>query len=125
MLEKFILICLYSLGLRWMLFRYILFKDIREWLGLHLKPIDKLLHCPYCQTIEASALVYFALWFTDWQLLVQAIFGTIAIGWIAIVIDETAERAIERMEKFHNPSGIGSTEPRTGFFVNTYHDKNA
>ncbi len=84
-----------SLGLRWFLFQYKLLHPIREWLA-QWEFFEELFSCPYCQTFEASVVVYFLLGmpFTPIIGFLCGLFN----AYIAIAIENTVERQIDELE---------------------------
>ena len=103
-MDKFLLLSLFAISLRWFLFRYKLTAWFR---GLLQSPnwwiTNELLACCYCQTIEASVVVYGSLYLAgELTFQVSHVFAILANGWIAIAIDYWIEQAIARMELAHS-----------------------
>ena len=97
MLSDLIVFLLLSLGLRWFIFKHSLLYPIREWLeNSKAQPFfSKLFKCPFCQTFEASVIVYFVLMpFDVYVGFLAALFN----GYVAIAIEYIIESEIDKFE---------------------------
>ena len=97
MLSDLIVFLLLSLGLRWFIFKHSLLYPVRVWLeNSKAKPFfSKLFSCPFCQTFEASVIVYLvlmpfspAIWF------LAGLFN----GYVAIAVEYLIESQIDKFE---------------------------
>jgi hypothetical protein len=98
MIESWVVFCLYSLGIRWLIFDYKKTQFVRDLIG---KVSLELLHCVYCQMIECSIIVYACLvlsgsanfnWF-------HFLFGALTNGLTAITIDGVTSDLIDKTEQ--------------------------
>lgn len=86
----------FSLGLRWFIFKYKLFYSLREYLNDKHPLFTELFACPYCQTFEASVLVYFLLGMPfD---LVAGFLCSLFNAYVAIALENTIEGQIDELE---------------------------
>lgn len=98
MLSNLIVFLLLSLGLRWLIFKHSLLYPIREWLeNSKAQPFfSKLFKCPFCQTFEASVIVYLILMpFNVYIGFLAGLFN----GYVAIAIENLIESEIDKFEK--------------------------
>lgn len=87
-----------SLGLRWFVFKYKLFHPIRDFLNDKHSVFNELFHCPYCQTFEASVVVYFLLRMPfDW---VTGFLCFLFNAYVAIAIENLIESQIDELEGY-------------------------
>lgn len=123
-LGQFLLLCLYALGLRWLVFQYKRMAGFIDWLNRRGLLAQELTHCVYCQTIEASLFVYLVFWTcgTDHSasilsMISQSLLGAIAIGWIAVVTDGITGLGVDLTEEraeFKEFPPAGMDEPESG-----------
>jgi hypothetical protein len=94
-LSDFILMAIYAIAFRWMIFDYkrtAIFRDFaRRFTFTH-----PLLDCVYCQAIECATVVAIAKPYID------VLFAILAVGLIAIVVDSSVDKAIGNMEIIRN-----------------------
>lgn len=98
MLSNLIVFLCLSLGLRWFLFQYSLLHPVRVWLEeSKAKPFfSKLFACPYCQTFEASVIVYLLTFpFSPVVGFLAALFN----AYVAIAIENLIESQIDELEE--------------------------
>jgi hypothetical protein len=101
-LPDFILITILSISFRWFIFQYKLFAPIRNWLKSRDIPlINELMHCVYCQTIEAAAVIFAVFWMAQtinchWLIIPVAI---LAIGFIGVLAEGWIEKRVWEMEE--------------------------
>lgn len=99
-LDQFIVLLLFSLGLRWLVFEYHGFKWLRGWLMSSGVPLLRaLVGCIYCQTIECSTIVYLLL-AGDCSLMSEAL-AILANGMLAMTIIPLADEVLSRFEEEH------------------------
>lgn len=101
MIAIWLIFCLYSLGLRWLIFDYKKLQWFRVLLG---RVSEELTRCVYCQTIECSLLVYGSLVWSDliefnWSSL---LLGSLTNGFVAISIDGFIGSCIQSTEKYRD-----------------------
>lgn len=97
MLSDLIVFLLLSLGLRWFIFKHSLLYPVRMWLeNSKAKPFfSKLFSCPFCQTFEASVIVYLVLMpFNVYIGFLAGLFN----GYVAIAIENLIESQIDKFE---------------------------
>lgn len=86
----------FSLGLRWFIFQYKLLYPIRDWLSDKHPFFTELFGCPYCQSFEASAVVYLLLQMPfDW---VTGFLCCLFNSYVAIAIENLIESQIDELE---------------------------
>ena len=91
-----VFLCL-SLGLRWFLFQYSLLHPVREWLEKSRASwfFSKLFACPYCQTFEASVIVYLLTTPFD---IVTGVLAGLFNAYVAIALEHLIESQIDKLE---------------------------
>ena len=97
MLSDLIVFLLLSLGLRWFIFKQSLLYPVRMWLeNSKAKPFfSKLFSCPFCQTFEASVIVYLVLMpFSPAIGFLAGLFN----GYVAIAVEYLIESQIDKFE---------------------------
>jgi len=86
-----------SLAFRWFVFRYRYSLRFWQWAAAKSPIIHELTHCPYCQTIEASTVLYglygWVYGFNWWMP-----FAILLNGWVAILIEPWVLSRVERLE---------------------------
>jgi hypothetical protein len=87
---------IFSLGLRWFLFKYKLLHPVREYLKNKHPVFVELFHCPYCQTFEASVIVYFLMGMPF--NLVPGFLCGLFNAYVAIAIENMIESQIDKLE---------------------------
>ena len=87
-----------SLSFRWFVFRYKYPRRFWEWAAQRSRLINELYQCPYCQTIEASTVVYALLYRHDWRV---APFALLFNGWVAVLMEAWVEGRVEALENRH------------------------
>jgi len=94
-LPDFVLLTLYTFGLRQLVFEYKKTAFIRHFLSN--TPIAELAKCVYCQAIECAIAVLFLRQY------IEPVFAVLAVGFVAIAIDSIVYTAIMRMENLRSP----------------------
>ncbi len=88
-LVDFVLVCIYSVGLRWCIFRYQKFGWLQDWLKNNTNDLLRELgSCVYCQTIEAAVVVQLVLQQYDLR---HIVFASLSIGLLAALADSWLE----------------------------------
>lgn len=107
-MDTFLLLLLYSFGLRWLIFQYKKTAFIRDLLrSVQFQPlkslIAELLQCCYCQMVEASTVVYLALSLSGRIQLnpIELLLSIAANGWIMVITEYFFEISIDKMEALH------------------------
>ena len=101
MVTSWLIFCLYSLGLRWLIFDY---KKLHWFRNLLSRLSEELIHCVYCQTIECSLLVYGSLVWSglfdfNWSSL---FFGSLTNAFVAIATDGFIGSCIQSTEEYRD-----------------------
>lgn len=97
MLSDLIVFLSLPLGLRWFIFKHSLLYPVRTWLENSKAQsfFGKLFQCPYCQTFEASVIVYLILMpFNVYVGFLAGLFN----GYVAIAIEYLIESQIDKFE---------------------------
>lgn len=94
-LSDILIFLAFSLAVRWFLFKYKLFYPLRLFLGKHSFFVE-LFSCPYCQTFEASVLVYFLLKMPFG--IVPGFLCGLFNAYAAIALEHLIESQIDRLE---------------------------
>jgi hypothetical protein len=105
MLSDLIVFLLLSLGLRWFIFKHSLLHPVRVWLENSKAQsfFSKLFQCPYCQTFEASVIVYLILMpFNVYVGFLAGLFN----GYVAIAIEYLIESQIDKFEERNNSTDL-------------------
>lgn len=96
-----------SLSFRWFIFRYKYPRRFWEWASQKSPLINELYLCPYCQTIEASTVVYGLLYVwpnypqVDWA---RIPFYILFNGWVAVLMEAWLEGRVDALERRHEKS---------------------
>lgn len=96
MISLYLPLVLFSLSLRWLIFCYVKMRRLWELVRDKYPPVDELIHCPYCQTIEASWLAWLLLGCPTG--LTEQFLTAIASGYLCLILDPLVEGQIAKIE---------------------------
>lgn len=123
-LDWFVSFVIFSMSLRWLVFKYKKFRWLVNWLKSSKHSLlAELSQCCYCQTIEASIVVFLVLRIDGVSITpITGLLYSLSSGFIAIILDSLIEDSIKRMEESHSFSlqetDVGSSSVM-GFLQNT------
>ncbi len=107
-LSEFVLIGSYTMGLRWLVFRYSKLSWLQDWLKNNSNGLlQELGSCVYCQTVEAAVVVNLLLQNYDVRHIVLSslaigLLGMLANNWLeSLLVDRTAVESEKTIESAH------------------------